>query len=250
MVIEFNRYGPMRSGATGNQLKDRSVGTVVRFNRIEGGAHSMDLVEAEDFPKTALANPAYRSTYVYGNHLINGSGSRAIVHYGGDHFGSTPGGNWGEPLFRKGTLYFYNNTVVGTGSIRLFRVSTTEESVQAWNNTFWSTGAISVREGENDGIGSAWTADGPINLGVNWIKSGYGGATTRVTGTASLLQGSTAPFDATTLVPLAGSSVLDVGTANLSGASGYPVNYQISSDGMPTARKVNGAAIDLGAIER
>ncbi|MEY8878997.1 MAG: hypothetical protein AB9M60_20980 [Leptothrix sp. (in: b-proteobacteria)] len=250
MVIEFNRYGPMRSGATGNQLKDRSVGTVVRYNRIEGGAHSMDLVEAEDFPNTALANPAYRSTFVYGNHLINDSGSRAIVHYGGDHFGSTPGAAWGEPLFRKGTLYFFNNTVVGTGAIRLFRVSTTEETVQAWNNAFWSTGAISVREGENDGIGAAWTADGPINLGLNWIKSGYGGATTRVTGTASLLQGATAPFDATTLVPLAGSALLDVGTANLSGASGHPVTYQISNIGMPTARKVNGAAIDLGAIER
>jgi hypothetical protein len=249
LVVEFNRYGPMRSGATGNQHKDRSVGSVIRYNYIEGGAHSLDLVEAEDFPTAALANPAYRTTFVYGNHLINDSGSRAIVHYGGDHFGSTPGGNWGEPLFRKGTLYFFNNTVIGTGAIRLFRVSTTEESVEAWNNIFWSSSSISVRETENDGIGAAWTPDGPINLSVNWMRSGYGGAGTRVTGTANLLTGSSSPLDSSR-VPLAGATVVNAGVAGPLGASAYPVSSQLSASFVAGTRTITGSVIDLGAIER
>ena len=39
-------YGPLRSGALGNAVKDRSAGLVVRYNRIEGGARSVDMVEA------------------------------------------------------------------------------------------------------------------------------------------------------------------------------------------------------------
>jgi parallel beta-helix repeat protein len=41
VVYQFNRYGPLRSGALGAGLKDRSVGTVIRGNWIEGGAHQL-----------------------------------------------------------------------------------------------------------------------------------------------------------------------------------------------------------------
>ena len=64
-------------------------------------------------------------------------GMRAIIHYGGDHFGSTVGASWGEDLFRKGTLYFFNNTVTSTdctSEYRLFRISTTAEKVMSFNN--------------------------------------------------------------------------------------------------------------------
>ena len=51
VVYEFNRFGPLRSGAGGNNIKDRSVGAVIRFNRIEEGARAIDLVEAEDYQR-------------------------------------------------------------------------------------------------------------------------------------------------------------------------------------------------------
>lgn len=46
MMIQFNDLGPLRSGSQGSILKDRSAGTIIRYNRIEGGARSIDLVEA------------------------------------------------------------------------------------------------------------------------------------------------------------------------------------------------------------
>ncbi len=255
LVIEFNRFGPMRPGATGNQHKDRSVGSVIRYNYIEGGAHSLDLVEAEDFPRAAQANPAYRTTFVYGNLIRNSERARAIVHYGGDHFGSAPGARWGEPLFRKGTLYFFNNTVHGTGaSGRIFRISTTDETVQAWNNVFYFEGAGYLREAENDGVGASWVKDGHLVLGVNWIRSGWSAARTSlngsVSGAAGLIVGSSAPMDLNSYVPLGGTAILDVGTAGPVGFSGHPLGYQLDANRLPVARTVNGAAVDIGAVER
>ncbi|MBS0437041.1 MAG: hypothetical protein JSR75_19510, partial [Proteobacteria bacterium] len=62
--------------------------------------------------------------------------------------------------------------------------------------------------------------------------------------------GATAPVDTTTLVPLAGSAVIDQAQASPSAASAYPVNYQLSTSYVGTARTANGAAADLGAIEK
>lgn len=256
LVLEFNRYGPMRAGATGNQHKDRSVGSIIRYNAIEAGAHNLDLVEAEDYPNAAMANPAYRTTFVYGNILKPTAGTRAVVHYGGDHFGSTPGANWGEGLFRKGTLFFFNNTVHASGNAKLFRISTTDETVEAWNNVFWAdgTGVVTLREAENDGVGSNWVKDGNLNLSVNWTKTGWKASSTplkgTVTGTANLLAGSTAPIDLTSYVPLAGAAVVDVGVAGPAAASAYKPVYQLDANKAPVARTVKGAAIDLGAVER
>ena len=58
-------------------------------------------------------------------------GNRQIVHYGGDSRDLT--------RYRKGTLYFYNNTVVSTRSDRttVFRLSSQDESCEAWNNIFY-----------------------------------------------------------------------------------------------------------------
>ncbi|MEO8385630.1 MAG: hypothetical protein ABI583_10330, partial [Betaproteobacteria bacterium] len=61
LVLEYNRYGPQRPGAMGSAAKDRSIGTVVRYNRFDkGGARELDLVEAENNPHMALRDPAYR----------------------------------------------------------------------------------------------------------------------------------------------------------------------------------------------
>ena len=67
---------------------------------------------------------ATATTYVYGNVLIepDGAGNSQIVHYGGD--------SGRRPNYRKGTLYFYHNTVVSTraGNTTLFRLSTNDET--------------------------------------------------------------------------------------------------------------------------
>ena len=260
LVIEFNRYGPLRSGALGNAIKDRSAGLVVRYNRVEGGARSIDMVEAEDFPVTALALASYRSTFVYGNQFKKNGDDGSFFHYGGDHFGATAGANWGESQFRQGTLYFFNNSVHGTGTgARIFQISTTLETVEAWNNVFWfdpTVTTLNMRQAENDSLASGYTPDGILNLGVNWIRSDWTDTTQwktlqgQLNGTANLITGSSAPFDTSSFVPLASSAIIDAGQANPSAASAYTVGYQLDTSYAPVARTVNGTRIDLGAVER
>ena len=260
IVIEFNRYGPLRSGAGGNSIKDRSVGTVVRYNRIDEGARAVDLVEAEDFPVYALRDPAYRTTFVYGNQIKKNGNTGSVIHYGGDHFGSAPGANWGEPLFRRGTLYFFNNTLYITGdSAELFQIDTTLERAEIYNNVFVfadsvAAGYRSVRAQRE--VGAGWTPGGIVNLGRNWISNGWADSDIyhpvqgQLVGSANMVSGATPPIDLNTLAPLAGSAVVDAAQVPPAGASAYSVNYQMSASFVPTARTVRGAAADLGAVER
>jgi hypothetical protein len=161
IVYEGNRYGPMRAGATGGALKDRSAGVVVRYNWIEGGNRQLEVLDAED--AAALRNdPSYRTTYVYGNVLVENpnDGNRQIVQYGGDHPGM-------EDQFRKGWLYFYNNTIISyrTDTTVVIRLSTNEERADIRNNIFYVTAAGSNLALLDDaGIGY-WSH--------NWIKPGW-----------------------------------------------------------------------------
>lgn len=259
IVFEFNHIGPQRPGAGGNAIKDRSVGTVVRYNRIEEGAHAIDLVEAEDFPETATALPAYRSTWVYGNQIVKSGNTGSVIHYGGDHYGANPGDGWGEPIYRKGVLYFFNNTVQVTGTefAALFQVSTTEERVEAFNNIISFDPANPyprLRMGSE--VGSGWTSGGIVNLGVNWVSAGWmdsdpwhpvNGA---LNGTAQLLSGPTLPVDPATLVPLAGSAVVDVAAALPAAAEQHPVLFQLDAAFKAVPRAPRGGRGDLGAVER
>jgi parallel beta-helix repeat protein len=158
--FEGNFLGRLLTGAGGNNLKDRSAGTVIRYNWIEGGNRQLDLVDAED--STILSSdPSYHSTFVYGNILIEyaNDGNRQMVHYGGDS-GNTS-------IYRKGTLYYYNNTMVSNRTDRttLFRGSTNEETIDARNNIFYSTLA-----GNTVALADEF---GVFNLNRNWIKSGW-----------------------------------------------------------------------------
>ncbi len=265
IVYEYNRYGAPRSGALGNAIKDRSVGTVVRFNRIEEGAHAIDLVEAEDFQVIATALAAYRTTFVYGNQIVKNGDSGSFIHYGGDHYGGSPATTitdmtWGEAIFRKGTLYFFNNTIYATGSgVQLFQVSTTDEAAQIWNNIFYCDASVAAgycNMRATSEVASAWTPGGIVNLDVNWINANWSDSDPyhtvpgTLSGQAKLITGATAPISLTTLIPIAGSAVIDKGVAGPAAASAYPVNAQLSSAFAPATRSVNGAAIDLGAIEK
>src|SRR5262249_39088190 len=118
-----------------------------------------DLVDAGDV--VLVSDPRYRETRAYGNILIepDGAGNRQIVHYGGDSATTA--------RYRKGTLYFYNNTVVSTRTDRttLFRLSTNEERCESRNNIFYATaGGRTV---------SLLDTDGVIDLSHNWIQPGW-----------------------------------------------------------------------------
>jgi hypothetical protein len=102
-LYQFNHYGPLRPGAGGAGLKDRSAGLVIRYNDIEGGAHQLQLPEAENQNALAVTLPRYHTAMVYGNVLFAPPGdASSVVLYGGD--------NGLTPFYRKGTLYFYHNT--------------------------------------------------------------------------------------------------------------------------------------------
>ena len=196
-IYQYNRLGPNAPGSAGANLKDRSAGTVIRYNWFEGGTRSMDLVEVEDsapwFIEQAYLDslggttpdPArladvkatearYRKTYVYGNQILN-IGSEAgsnLIHYGYDN----------DPeLARKGTLYFYNNTLVlrddreSEWRVRVFDVSLYDETkgvpgeeiIEAFNNIIY---LVSETPQATPSYLCVGNESGTINLGANWIS--------------------------------------------------------------------------------
>ena len=170
ITFQYNRFGPLCAGCGGNALKDRSIGTVVRYNWIESGNRQLDLVDAEDDP-SLISDPRYRDTWVYGNVLVepDGAGNSQIVHYGGDS-GDTS-------IYRKGTLHFYENTVVSTrtGNTTLLRLSTNDESADVRNNVVYVT-AAGNRLAMLDSAGQ-------LALRANWFKTGWVNSHSGLTGT-------------------------------------------------------------------
>ena len=137
VVYQFNRFGPPRRGAEGflgGNIKERSAGVVIRYNWIEDGAHLIDLVDSQEARDPNLADPAFRESWVYGNILVRGgSASGSMVHYGGD--------SGMLETYRKGTLHFFNNTVVVLNashkdwqSTAVFELSTNDEKLEMRNN--------------------------------------------------------------------------------------------------------------------
>jgi hypothetical protein len=160
ITFQYNHLGQLLPGAGGNNLKDRSAGLVVRYNWIEHSNRQLDLVHAED-SALVRADPRYRATHVYGNVIIEhpNSGNNDICFYGGD------GGS--AQKFRKGTLYFYNNTIVSdrTDNTRLFRAATNDENIDARNNIAYVTAA-----GANLQVLDNY---GRLTLTQNWFKTGW-----------------------------------------------------------------------------
>ena len=160
ITYQFNRFGPLRDGALGNNLKDRSAGLVVSYNWIESGNRQLDLVDAED--SLVLVNhPNYSETFVYGNVLIepNGAGNSQIIHYGGDS------GTLAD--YRKGNLYLFNNTVISSRSSNttLLRLSTNDETAHVFNNIIYNTA-----NGNNMAM---FSGNGVLNMNNNWLKTNW-----------------------------------------------------------------------------
>lgn len=156
IVFQHNRYGPLRQDCPGNNLKDRSAGLVVRYNWIEGGNRQLDLVDGPAY----IDDPAYRTTLVYGNVLVeHGQGNRQMVHYGGDS--NKPEG------YRKGILHFYNNTVVSWRPDRttLLRLSSNGERADLRNNLIYPAAGGRTLE--------VLSNHGTANMRNNWLRTGW-----------------------------------------------------------------------------
>lgn len=175
VVYQYNQFGPPRGGAQGvlgGNIKERSAGVVIRYNRIEGGAHLIDLVEAQDARDRLLPLPGYRESWVYGNVLVRGPANGSMVHYGGD--------SGQVPTYRRGTLHFWNNTVLvdnrdhpAYAGTALFELSSDEEHLDARNNVFFSVEAPRPADrpvvllGARDGL-----VAGRAELAGNWLRKG------------------------------------------------------------------------------
>lgn len=180
----YNRFGPLRPGANGSNLKDRSAGLVVRQNWIEGGNRQLDLVEGDD-TEGVWNDPSYRETRVIGNVLIENvnDGNRQMVHYGGD--------NQNPALYRKGTLIFWFNTLVSRRTDRTtwFRLSTNDERADARYNVFYPVAA---------GNTASWLdTAGILELRLNWTKPAHRASFGEFTGMVAnvdLIEGETPGF--------------------------------------------------------
>ena len=244
ITFQYNRFGPPRAGAPGVNLKDRSAGLVVRYNWIEGGNRNLDLVDGED--SAIIRNdPTYRKTFVYGNVLIKqDGGNNQAVHYGGDS-GTTVD-------YRKGKLYFYNNTLYSTrtGTTVVMRLSTNEEQCDARNNIFFNTAV---------GTNLALLAEsGTLTVTNNWAKTGWRnshegtgfdgnvtGGTTTIAGTApGFMDAANQDFRlASNSAAINSGSALHTDVLTANNVVRQYVRHQASEP-----RALN-AALDIGAFE-
>jgi hypothetical protein len=175
ILYQYNRFGPLCDGCGGNNLKDRSSGTVIRYNWIESGNRQMDLVDCEDDETVAL-DPAYLTTFVYGNILIepDGAGNSQILHFGGDS---------GNEAIYRGTLFFWNNTVISTrtDNTTLIRLSTNAQTAVIQNNIIYVTAAGNRLALTNSA--------GVLNYAWNLFKPGFVNSHSGLTGSVNDLGG-------------------------------------------------------------
>ena len=236
---------------------------VARFNWFNGGGRALDMVDAEDSPYHR-ALPSYRETWVYGNVIDVGADdpvSRA-VHYGGDS------GNleW----YRKGTLYFFNNTIrvrqnredqnpPGRNySMQLFVLDTAEESAEVWNNALlvhpFTGGQVPPDFYLYRVAGNYHLGDNVFSDNVN-ISGNPAEATGTITGAGNVTRVPAANFNFSSLAgadyrPSDGSALVDAGSAPpVAVPARHALNLQYNKHVRADGRPVNGAAVDVGALE-
>lgn len=247
----------------GSSLKDRSSGTVIRYNKILSSARALDLVETEEENfKVLQDDPLYPYAWVYGNLIINDSAAQTgfavnVVHWGFDN---------DIARGRKGTLFFYHNTLVNKVAQKAFWYSVPFQigrdalapegaTVEAVANAF-----IQLGDSEWRFLSQAGTLrfTGANYVPQAWFPSNpkFDKADVRKDKGASLPSGKDAKLDAA-FVPKPGSPLLDHLDAGPSftpsGANGANLAVQHQyKDGVgivvrPAGRKQGKAA--LGAFE-
>lgn len=103
-VYQYNHFQKPISGSSGCNIKDRGAGTIIRYNRIEGGARTIDLVDPEEAGAVFMEDPGWGRIHIYGNLILNpaAGGSGSMIHLGFD----------GQYQYAQWRLFFQYNTVV------------------------------------------------------------------------------------------------------------------------------------------
>lgn len=242
-TIQYCHFGPLVSGATGNNIKDRSAGFVARYNWVEGGNKQFDLVDAED-SATLQNDPGYNTAYVYGNVIIEnaGDGNYQMINFGGDAAGCPD---------KLGPLYVYNNTIISkrTDKTAVIRLATNASSADVRNNIMYApSGPLYLLEqyGNITMLSHNW-----LNTGwQQWVNNRKAGVITddgtNVTGTAPGFVNETAQD----YNLAAGSPCIDAGGAlNSAVLPTYNLTLQYVKHQSSTTRTMNGTAWDIGAFE-
>jgi hypothetical protein len=158
ITYQYNHFAPLREHALGSNIKDRSSGTVIRYNWIEGGNRQLDLVDSDHISIYEDPDHPYELTYIYGNILIEPGdiGNRQMIHYGGD--------TGLECQYRTGDCWFYNNTVISHRSGTTSLVRLTWGRFYCWNNIIYQSADVPIDFLENDGF---------ISVSNNFLRDGF-----------------------------------------------------------------------------
>jgi parallel beta-helix repeat protein len=176
VTYQYNHFGPPRAGTQGvlgANIKERSAGVTIRYNWIEDGGHLIDLVDAQEAQGDTLGMQSFHESSVYGNVMVrNGTDEGSMIHYGGDS------GIYDN--YRKGTLYFYQNTLIvqnaQAGSYNVpavFELSTNDEHLVSTNNIYYSPAAPGsltpvAMLGARDN-----TISGLATFSHDWVRTGW-----------------------------------------------------------------------------
>lgn len=245
----------------GSSLKDRSSGTVIRYNKILASARALDLVESEEeYFSNVKTDPLYNHAWVYGNIIVNDYQAPAgfavnMVHWGYDNSFANA---------RKGNLFFYANTLVNNVPQSTFwyvspfqigqdGVADPATTIEVASNVFWQQSNSEWRF-LSHGVGVL------AFKGTNYVPSVWYPtnpsytADVRTTG-ATLTTGNNPLLDAS-FMPQASSPTLDHGGVGPSmtpsgiNAANLLVTHQYAEGRGMALRPTQGMAADLGAQER
>lgn len=274
VVYQYNRFGSLRANCFGCMIKDRSSGTVIRYNEVTA-AYLSDVFAILD-PQGGAGyidqKPDYRDAFVYGNVITllaspTGASGNNLVWF------AALNGVGSYPTQHRGTLHFYGNTVVNhRGGVGAFFLTdpvysgspSVLETVDARNNIFYTDTAIqnNVWKAFHFAVSNSITT---INLGLNWVSPGtqpnwYGhGAATVVNGFPSLTVGDYAGKNDPGFVNLAnldyhlgnGSDAIDA--AGPLDAAALGQGFLVDQEYVPpqgvAPRLTLGTGPDLGAFE-
>lgn len=273
-LIEGNYLGQAQGGSS---VKDRSSGTVFRYNKVKVSARGLDLVETEEeYFDNVKSDPLYPHAWVYGNIFVNDNSSPLgfsirIIHWGFDNSSANA---------RNGTLYFYNNTIHHKGTdptgsywyTSIFQMGSNgynadrpeNYQISAWENVFTNE-AVSTGFGKVE-FRLLWDI-GKINFfGTNYLTSGWikPDSGKLIENKSSVIESTSRVVDEITGLPLASSVILNRGVtfspnfssySNVSGFSPANLNstseFAMNNNNIPYIRpKMIHESLDLGALER
>ncbi len=255
-IIQYNKIGSLVPGSLGSSLKDRSSGTIIRYNWIESSSRAIDLVECQEGCHILTEEPNYHDAYVYGNVIENditqSPFASSMIHFGYDNSSVNA---------KRGSLFFYNNTVYIKGDtsdywyVNLFDVTddnnslTMEGSLEMHNNIIHKNGTTNLRLMRDGGTIEFYTN--------NWLQNDYTAlgyqATANVVYTTQPILGVTPDFiDVTNknFELINSSSCVDIATSMIGIVdTDYLPTMEYKHPANGVVRVMTGSAFDIGAFE-